>query len=118
MYAEEGGALAAVDLLRRDSDVTAIIAGNDKMAIGAISGLKSMGRAVPGDVSVVGCDDIHQGAFVDPELTTIHTPLYSAGSRACECLIDLIDGAEDAVREVLPVTLTERKSVASPPESR
>lgn len=118
MYTEEGGALAAVDLIRRDADVTAIVAGNDKMAIGAISGLKSMGRAVPRDVSVVGCDDIHQGAFVDPELTTVHTPLYSTGSRACECLIDLIDGSEDTVREVLPVTLTERKSVASPPESR
>lgn len=117
MYTEEGGAIAAVDLVRRDGDPTAIVAGNDKMAIGAISGLKAMGRSVPRDVSVIGCDDIHSGAFIDPKLTTIHTPLYEIGMRACECLIDLIDGAAETVREVQPVSLTVRESVAGPPDS-
>lgn len=117
MYTEEGGAQAAALLLRRDQALTAILAGNDKMAIGAISGLKSARVSVPGDVSVIGCDDIHHGAFIDPKLTTIHTPLYELGQRACECLIDLIDGTSDSVREVHPVSLTLRNSVSAPKQS-
>lgn len=118
LYTEEGGAEAAVRLLQREPDVTGLVAGNDKMAIGAISGLKEAGLHVPEDVSVVGCDDMHQAAFCDPPLTTVHTPLYEIGERACRRLLDLVEGSEETVAETHPVSLTVRKSVSPPGECK
>ena len=114
LYTEEGGSAGAIELMRRRPELTAVMAGNDKMAIGAMSGLKQSGRRVPEDVSVIGCDDIHQGEFMDPPLTTVHTPLYALGRMACERLLDVVSGKMAAVREVHPVCLTARKSVAPP----
>ena len=114
LYTEEGGAAAAIALLQREPTLTAVMTGNDKMAIGAISGLKSAGRRVPDDVSVVGCDDIHQAVFCDPPLTTIHTPIYEVGRLACQRLLSMIDGEIETVEETLPVHLTVRKSTAQP----
>jgi LacI family transcriptional regulator len=110
LYTEEGGAAAAVALLKREPELTAVLTGNDKMAIGAISGLKEIGKRVPDDVSVIGCDDMHQAAFCDPPLTTVHAPIYEVGRRACERLIQLIEGQAELVEETLPVHLTIRKS--------
>jgi len=112
LYTEEGGAAAASELIRRRPDLTALLAGNDKMAIGAIAGLKAAGKRVPDDVSVIGCDDIHQGEFCDPPLTTVHTPIYDMGRAACKRLLEIISGNTTQVREVHPVRLTVRKSVA------
>ncbi len=112
LYTEEGGAAAAIALLERNADLTAILAGNDKMAIGAISSLKQAGHRVPDDISVIGCDDLHQGAFCDPPLTTIHTPIYEVGQRACRVLLELIEGKVESARETLPVSLTVRKSTS------
>lgn len=114
LYTEEGGAVAAVALMRREREVTAIVTGNDKMAIGALSGLKGIGVRVPDDVSVVGCDDIHPAMFCDPPLTTVHTPIYEVGRLACSCLLELIDGDIEIVEKTLPVSLTLRKSTAHP----
>jgi DNA-binding LacI/PurR family transcriptional regulator len=118
LYTEEGGALAVTELMRRHPDLTGILAGNDKMAIGAISGLKNLGLRVPEEVSVIGCDDMHQAEFSDPPLTTIHTPIYKLGQRACELVLQLIEGVSDAVEETHPVALTLRKSTCPPPQSR
>jgi|CXWL01.1.fsa_nt_gi DNA-binding LacI/PurR family transcriptional regulator len=115
LFTEEGGEAAAIRLIGRCPSITAILAGNDKMAIGAISGLKSIGRRVPGDVSVVGCDDMHQGAFCDPPLTTVHTPIYELGQRACERLLDLICNRLKHVKETHQVSLTVRGSTARSP---
>lgn len=117
LYTEEGGEAAAKRLLERQPQITAILAGNDKMAIGAVTGLKDLGRRVPEDVSVIGCDDIHQAGYCDPPLTTVHTPIYELGRRACERLLELIEGRVDQVREVHPVNMTVRKS-ACPPRPR
>lgn len=114
LYTEEGGAAAAVALLRREPTLTAVLAGNDKMAIGAISSLKETGRNIPEDVSVIGCDDMHQAAFCDPPLTTVHTPIYEVGRRACESLLEMIEGGRQSVEETLPVHLTVRRSAALP----
>lgn len=113
-YTEDGGANAAVALMKRDPTITAILTGNDKMAIGAISGLKRMGYRVPDDVSVIGCDDVHQSEFCDPPLTTVHTPIFDVGKRACEQILDLIEGRIMEVRETHPVSLTVRQSTAKP----
>ena len=114
LYTEEGGAAAAATLLERAPDLTAIMAGNDKMAIGAISAIKESGRRVPEDVSVMGCDDLRGAEYCDPPLTTIHTPLYEVGQSACQRLLELVDGKVERVEETFPVSLTVRKSTAPP----
>ncbi|HVP13666.1 MAG TPA: LacI family DNA-binding transcriptional regulator [Phycisphaerae bacterium] len=114
LYTEEGGATAAAELIQRERDLTAILAGNDKMAIGAMSAIKALGRRVPEDISVLGCDDLRGAEFCDPPLTTIHTPLYEVGQRACERLLALVEGKVETVEETQPVSLIVRKSTAPP----
>jgi len=118
LYTEEGGAAAAAQLLKTNPKITAIMAGNDKMAIGAIAGLKNAGLSVPNDVSVVGCDDLQPSIYADPPLTTIHTPLDEVGHRACSAVLALFDGKQDRVTETLPVSLTLRNSTCGPRKIR
>ncbi len=111
-FTEEGGAAAAEAILKAHPEVTALFAGNDKMAIGAMHYLRRAGVKVPEEVSVVGFDDMHHSAFVTPSLTTVHLPLYEVGVIACERLIERILGKIDRVAERLPTYLVVRESTA------
>lgn len=110
LFTELGGAEAAERLLRRHPELTALLAGNDKMAIGAMHFLADAGRAVPQQVSVVGFDDVEHAAFVRPGLTTVHLPLYELGVLACDELVGRIQGREGPVKTVLPTHLVVRNS--------
>lgn len=70
---------------------TALFAFNDISAIGAIRALREAGRQVPGDVSVVGFDDIQSAAFQNPGLTTVRQPLRQMGVIAAETLLGRIN---------------------------
>ena len=111
-FTEEGGAQAAASLLKKHPDMTAIFAGNDKMALGALHYLHRRGIDVPGQISVVGFDDLQQSAYVRPALTTVHLPLYEVGSLACERLIERIHGATNRIAETLKTHLVVRESTA------
>ncbi|MDB5324927.1 MAG: LacI family transcriptional regulator [Phycisphaerales bacterium] len=111
-FTEEGGAAAASKLLDAHPDMTAIFAGNDKMAIGAMHEAVRRGLRVPADLSVVGFDDLRHAAFINPTLTTIHLPLYEVGSSAMERLVERIHGRPEPVKEVLPTHLIVRQSTA------
>lgn len=117
-FTEEGGAAAAHELMDRDPATTAIFAGNDKMALGAMHALVERGLNVPRDVSVVGFDDIQQMAFVNPSLTTVHLPLYEVGARSCERLVERVRGKSDRVAETLPTHLVLRGSTGIVPAHR
>lgn len=111
-FTEEGGAEAARLLLERHPDLTALMAGNDKMAIGAMHLLHRTGRDVPRDVSVTGFDDLPHAAFVNPSLTTVHLPLYQVGSLATDRLIERIHGRTTPVHEAISTHLVVRDSTA------
>jgi LacI family transcriptional regulator len=111
-YTEDGGADATRLILEHHPEVTAIFAGNDKMAIGALRYLKLHGIDVPGRISVVGFDDMQHSAFVNPSLTTVHLPLYQVGLLACEKLIERIHGRSEKVAETLSTHLVVRESTA------
>ena len=111
-FTEEGGAIAAGVLLKRHPELTAIFAGNDKMALGALHYLHRHGIDVPRQVSVVGFDDLQQSAYIRPALTTVHLPLYEVGALSCERLIERIHGRVDRIAEVLPTHLVLRESTA------
>jgi LacI family transcriptional regulator len=81
-------------LLEKSRDFTAIFCFNDIAAIGAIRALKDAGLSVPGDVSVVGFDDILSAAYSTPSLTTVRQPLLEMGKRGTEILLDRIANRE------------------------
>ncbi|MEM6561932.1 MAG: LacI family DNA-binding transcriptional regulator, partial [Planctomycetota bacterium] len=111
-YTEEGGAAAARKLVRSDIPFTAMLAMNDKMAMGAMSFLNHKGIKVPGQISVVGFDDLRHAAFVNPALTTIRLPLYDVGLTSCKRLIEKIKGKTTPVADVLDTHLIVRESTA------
>ncbi|MEU9114694.1 LacI family DNA-binding transcriptional regulator [Streptomyces sp. NPDC048483] len=81
-YDRASGYDAAVELLRRDAGLTAIVAANDTAALGVCAALRDQGRRVPEDVSVAGFDDLPFSADAAPALTTVRLPLKEAGARA------------------------------------
>ena len=81
-------------LLERTRDFTALFCFNDIAAIGAIRALKDGGLTVPGQVSVVGFDDILSAAYATPSLTTVRQPLMEMGKRGAQVLLERIANRE------------------------
>ncbi len=75
-------------LRARGRDFTAVLAAGDILAAGAMMGVQQMGYSVPGDVSVMGMDDLPQAAFLNPPLTTMHIPMRELGYVALDLLRD------------------------------
>ena len=86
----ESGYQNTLELLALPVPPTAIFAGNDWMALGAIEAITSQGLSVPGDLSVVGVDDISLAAHANPRLTTISTPKREMARAATELLLRYI----------------------------
>ncbi len=105
-----GGAAAAAQWMTKPT--TGVIAYNDLMAIGFVQAVIAAGRDVPGDVSVIGFDNIVDATLVEPHLTTIAAPLVSMGSAAVARLVKS-SGREDVAAEepvLLPARLVVRGS--------
>ena len=81
-------------LLEKTRDFTAVFCFNDIAAIGAIRALKDSSLSVPGDVSVVGFDDIQSAAYSTPSLTTVRQPLFEMGQRGAQVLLERIADKE------------------------
>ena len=104
-------------LVRHGGDLPeAVVCANDQMAIGVLRAFSRAGVAVPGDVAVVGFDDIYPASLFDPPLTTIHQPTRMLGERGCARLLDRIasPGLPPTV-ELLPTELVLRSSCGCPP---
>ncbi len=107
----DGGREGMRRLLSSPTPPTAVFCYNDMTAIGALLTAKEMGYHVPGDVSIMGYDDIALAAYVDPPLTTIAQQKYEMGQQATEMALALLDGTESAVEDVfLPGRLVVRDS--------
>ncbi len=89
------GHAAATRLLSGSRPFTAVVVGNDQMALGALRALRRAGRSVPGDVSVVGFDDIPEAAYFEPPLTTVRQDFEALGRQAVDLLMARI-AAHDA----------------------
>jgi len=89
---EEGGYEAARELLGAHPDLDGLFCYNDLVALGALRACAKLGRRVPDDVAVVGCDDIRLASLVTPSLTTLGVPKYDLGCRAVEMLFHRIEG--------------------------
>ena len=80
--------------LSRDPDVTAIFVANDQMALGVLRALHEQGRRVPGEVSVVGFDDIPEAPYFLPPLTTVRQDFDEVGNRSVRLLLRMIEAGE------------------------
>ncbi|TDN91735.1 LacI family DNA-binding transcriptional regulator [Microbacterium sp. BK668] len=95
--------------------VTAVFAANDQMALGLVHGLCQRGFSVPGDVSVVGFDDLPDARHFLPPLTTVRQDFAALGELALKHVIDAIDGEEDGLQhDVIEPRLIVRASTGAP----
>jgi DNA-binding LacI/PurR family transcriptional regulator len=106
----------AGQMIARMTEVTAVFAANDHLALGILRALHERGRRVPHDVSVVGFDDVPEAAYFIPPLTTVR-PDFDAVARATLALVlEQIElgGRTTTQRRIIAPTLVERDSVAPP----
>ncbi|MBN1313772.1 MAG: LacI family DNA-binding transcriptional regulator [Anaerolineae bacterium] len=97
----EGGMQAAHKLLATHPEVTALVCYNDLVAVGALKACAQMGLSVPGDVAVVGHDDIELAELVTPALTTCRVARYEIGSQAVQLLLEHISGCQTGCEEMV-----------------
>jgi LacI family transcriptional regulator len=108
-FTETSGYIAMQRLLPHKPD--AIFVASDTMAFGALRALRQVGLSVPGDVAVVGFDDLMTSATSDPPLTTIRQPILRVGTQVVETLIDILNnGLEPPRRIVMPTEFVIRVS--------
>jgi LacI family transcriptional regulator len=92
-------------------DVTAVLCGNDEIAIGILAAAKELGVDVPGGLSVTGFDDTPQTEWTTPSLTSVRQPLAGMGRMAVETVLGMAEGTQPASRHVeLATTLNVRDS--------
>lgn len=116
-FSEESGALAGRAIARLTPRPTAVFAANDSMAVGCLGALRESGLEVPGEVSLVGFDDIPIARHLHPALTTVRVPIAELGQRAMSRLLQDVEGGDAAAPEhaVIAPTLASRASVAAAP---
>ena len=97
-----------------DPDVTAVVVANDAMALGLLRALHERGCAIPGEVSVVGFDDVPEAEFFWPALTTVSQAFSTLGERAVELTLRALAGEERPATELVQPELVVRASTAAP----
>ncbi|MEN0083437.1 MAG: LacI family DNA-binding transcriptional regulator [Leifsonia sp.] len=93
-----------------DASITAVFASNDQLALGVLHAARLAGRDVPGDLAVVGFDDIPEAAFFAPPLTTVRQEFAELGRRCVARLVALIEGGDLAFEEPVAPVLVVRES--------
>ena len=112
-FTSEGGFQAFKQLLAMPKPPSAIFASNDLMAIGGICAASAAGVRVPGQLSVIGYDDIALASFTTPPLTTMAQPKYEMGALTARVLLDRVSGPTSPLRrEMLHTQLVVRQSTA------
>lgn len=102
--------------LAANPDVTAIFAANDQMALGVLRAMHEFGRNVPGDVSVVGFDDMEEASNFWPPLTTIHQAFEDVGRHSVDALLAEIEAPDVEVEGfMVPTRLIVRSSTGPAP---
>ena len=98
-WTAQGGYAAAVELLAAAEPFTGVVASNDQMALGALRAFDERGLSVPGDVSVVGFDNIPESGFFSPPLTTVDQDFSAMGRGSVEQLLALIQNPDTPVSQ-------------------
>jgi LacI family transcriptional regulator len=114
-----GGREMAHSLFPKAGEITAIATANDAIAFGVMKAAIEMGVNIPGDISLIGFDDVELASIVYPPLTTIRQSKYEIGEAAVGILLRLAAGKDRSLEHrVLGVELVERASVSAPPAAK
>ncbi len=106
--------LNTLKLLDEGTLPTALFAANDLMAIGSMDALHSRNVKIPGDISIIGFDDIDLAKLIQPPLTTVRQPLYNMGEAAASRIVELVEkGAKKTASQTIRMDteIVERESV-------
>lgn len=117
-YAIECGGEAFDQLMAREPRPTAIMCGNDVLAVGALKRARERNIKVPVDVSVTGFDDIELAQLLEPALTTVHVPHREMGHKAAEELVRMVEGKSDGGSIEVHPFIQARASLGQFPISR
>lgn len=111
-WSMDSGKSAMRRLISKGNLPTALFVANDAMAIGAIMTSQDSGISIPGDISIVGFDNIDQSAYIRPTLTTVAFDYNAMSRAACMMMFDMIDhnNKELNVNIYVPLTLIDRES--------
>jgi LacI family transcriptional regulator len=103
----------AKKIFEKNKNITAVFAGNDAMAIGVLHYLKNNGYKVPGDVSLIGFDDVEADLMLNPPLSTIKVPKIEMGIEALKLMVNTLKGKKTLNKKILvPVELIKRESTS------
>ncbi|WP_420238702.1 LacI family DNA-binding transcriptional regulator [Telmatobacter bradus] len=108
----EAAVLAMNSLLALREPPTAVVCYNDMTALGVMRSIRMRGLSIPGDVSVVGFDDLFLSAYTEPPLTTIRQPMRQMGQQAMESLLKLMNGGQSAPQIHIAGEMIVRNSTA------
>lgn len=118
-FDHDAGCRAALELLEQDPRPTAIVCGNDVLALGALSAARALGIRVPDDLTVIGFDDIRLASWPLVDLTTVRCDLEAMAATAVEMLqSQILGGAQRAATVRQPVSLVLRGTHATTDRSR
>lgn len=118
-WSESEGRRALGELLDSGADLTAVLVGNDLLAMGCYDALRERGLTCPSDVSVVGFNDLPFAHRLDPPLTTVAIPKHEIGVHAARLLLEVLQEPGLPARSVvLPVRLMVRRSTVPPSASQ
>ncbi len=112
-FTEDGGFNCAYELLGNGNKnrITAIFSSNDTMAMGAMKAIRKMNIKIPGDISIVGFDDIKVASYMSPALTTVRSPILEMASTVTGNLINFIENGVSSINYyTIPAELIIRES--------
>jgi len=104
-WSAASGAQGIRQLLEQRPDIDSVFAGNDQMALGALGVMHSLGRNIPGDIAIVGFDDVPEAGFYWPPLTTVYQQLTEIGRIAVQMLHKLIKARRQGQDDAEPSTI-------------
>lgn len=107
----ESGVSAGQRIAMAQRNFTAVACMSDIVAMGVMEGLRSCGKSVPQDISVIGFDNLNESNYCNPKLTTISQNLSEKANAVCEALFRQIQDPEQRQQVRLDVELAERQSV-------
>lgn len=116
-FTPQSGHIAMQALLALDLRPTAVFVASDTVALGALQAIHRSNLRVPQDIAIVGFDDVPQGEFINPPLTTVRLPAYGLGWSAADLLIRLITADEELTdtQVLLETELVVRESCGARP---
>ena len=117
-FRESDGVAVADRVISGELDADALVCANDELALSIMTRLQDAGRDVPGDIAVVGWDDVMTSRYVRPGMTTVRQPVHQLGALAAERLHQRVDGATALpAAVVLPTEVVLRGSCGCRPEA-